>query len=203
MVCVSGKRNVAALLEFLPVFEAQGFEPGTWEGGEADEDGIVQMPWFSYSPAVSDFVALLNRDDWLLPDFDWPAWQEEAQQLLDDPEGLWRADVPVLRQLLTLHVRKDRFCEGHLAQMFESGHVVATLKRIQDLDWLVELPDEPMPECPRCGRNDRVIPILWGMPGWEAGAAEKRGELKLGGCCVSDDDPSHHCKRCRRDFGER
>jgi len=36
---------------------------------------------------------------------------------------LERADLETIRKLLTLHVRKERFCEGHLLGMFESGHL--------------------------------------------------------------------------------
>jgi hypothetical protein len=35
--------------------------------------------------------------------------------------------------LLTTHSRKDRFCEGHLAAMFENGHIVALLRRLREL----------------------------------------------------------------------
>ena len=29
------------------------------------------------------------------------------------------------------HIHKDRFCEGHLAAMFENGHVVTLLRRLK------------------------------------------------------------------------
>ena len=32
------------------------------------------------------------------------------------------------------------------------------------------------------------------MPGPELFEAEERGEVILGGCCVSDDDPKYRCK---------
>ena len=35
--------------------------------------------------------------------------------------------------LLTAHARNDRFCEGHLVAMIESGHVAACLRRLRDL----------------------------------------------------------------------
>jgi len=41
--------------------------------------------------------------------------------------------VDVIRKLLTTHVRKERFCEGHLLAMFESGHIVNVLRRLKGL----------------------------------------------------------------------
>jgi hypothetical protein len=37
---------------------------------------------------------------------------------------------------------------------------------------------------------------MWGLPTWEAGEAAKRGEIVLGGCCVSGDDPEWFCRDC-------
>ena len=41
------------------------------------------------------------------------------------------ADSEPILKLLTTHVRKERFCEGHLAAMFEDGHIVALLRRLK------------------------------------------------------------------------
>lgn len=35
-----------------------------------------------------------------------------------------------MQKLLTTHVRKERFCSGHLAGMIENGHILALLKRL-------------------------------------------------------------------------
>jgi hypothetical protein len=57
-------------------------------------------------------------------------------------------------------------------------------------------------KCPACGATD-TINILYGMPTHEAFEALERGELILGGCFVSDDNPTRHCKVCGQDFGGR
>jgi len=41
--------------------------------------------------------------------------------------------------LLTIHVRKERFCEGHLACVCESGHIVSVLKKLKQLWELGEI----------------------------------------------------------------
>jgi hypothetical protein len=32
-------------------------------------------------------------------------------------------------------------------------------------------------------------------------AAAKRGEIELGGCLITDNDPTDHCKNCGQYFG--
>ncbi len=49
--------------------------------------------------------------------FDWIAWQDEANQFVKHPEYIKTTDAKTIRKLLTLHVRMDRFSDGHLAKM--------------------------------------------------------------------------------------
>src|SRR5688572_11192666 len=49
--------------------------------------------------------------------------------------------------------------------------------------------------CPHCGKND-AAEILYGLPGPEAMEMAGRGEVVLGGCVVTDDDPTHECRSC-------
>jgi hypothetical protein len=58
-----------------------------------------------------------------------------------------------------------------------------------------------MPPCPTCGRADRVVEIVYGMPGYELGQRAERGEIKLGGCCIDPRNATHHCARCDEEFG--
>jgi len=57
----------------------------------------------------------------------------------------------------------------------------------------------PAPTCPRCGSVD-TIQIVYGLVGWEVGEAADRGEVVIGGCLISDDSASHHCKACGWEF---
>lgn len=54
-------------------------------------------------------------------------------------------------------------------------------------------------KCPVCGSND-IVKILYGMPTYETFQAAERGEISLGGCCISDNDPKWHCRACGKDF---
>jgi len=50
--------------------------------------------------------------------------------------------------------------------------------------------------CPRCGEMS-VVPIVYGMPGPGMFQQYERGEVLLGGCCISPDgDPIRGCTEC-------
>ena len=49
--------------------------------------------------------------------------------------------------------------------------------------------------CPECGSTN-VVRICYGLPGPELFERAKRGEIVLGGCCITGNDPTCHCKDC-------
>ena len=119
--------QIDAILPFLDRFSAAGFSAGSWNMPEG------QLPWFGFDEVVMEFQKALYDHGWVTPAFDWTEWQRPAQEFVDSPEKVERADAATVLKLLTTHVRADRFCEGHLAAMFESGHIVALLRRLQAL----------------------------------------------------------------------
>lgn len=128
----TGERNLARridrLLKFLPMLESR--EPaGNWSNSEPDAMGRVWMPTFDFTPGFSEFIRALEDNDWVRP-FDWPGWQPEAERYFATPDLMAAADVGVLRKLLTTHVRKERFLEGHLNDMVKSGHLAAIVRRL-------------------------------------------------------------------------
>ncbi|HVJ47648.1 hypothetical protein [Desulfitobacterium sp.] len=58
----------------------------------------------------------------------------------------------------------------------------------------------PKKRCPACGSN-HTLKIIYGEPTYEAFEAAEGGELVLGGCCVTSNDPTHFCKTCDQQFG--
>ena len=54
------------------------------------------------------------------------------------------------------------------------------------------------PKCAHCKSHLNVVPIQYGYPGVEAWEADLRGELKLGGCEIKEQQ--WHCKRCEKEF---
>ena len=117
--------QIDALLPFLAGFEADGFRFGEWYVPEG------QFPSFSLDEGAGAFLDALYENGWIVP-IDWPGWEPVAEGYVASPELLGRADAETGRRLLTLYVRKDRCCEGHLAAMFESGHITALLRRLGD-----------------------------------------------------------------------
>lgn len=120
------RRRIDALLRFLPGFEAAGVRHGEWRC----EDGV--MPFLVTSVAVSEFIEALYEYGWVEP-FDWGAWQDTAARYVESPDMVAQADVDTIRKLLTTHTRNDRFCEGHLVDMIECGHIAACLRRLREL----------------------------------------------------------------------
>ena len=121
-----GRPQLDAVLKFLPIFERPGYVFGEWHSPAG------QFPYYSMSREVLDFIQALSAQE-IIFSFDWPSWQEEAVQYVSDPGAVERADLLTLRKLLTLHVRKDRFVEGHLAHMLEDGHITAVLRRLNKI----------------------------------------------------------------------
>lgn len=121
-----GRPACDALLRFLPIFEAPGFVFGKFEGAPG------QFAYPTLVPEAWAFHDALLEHGWVAP-FDWPAWQDEAEAYVEDASKLAAADLSTLQKLLTLHVRKERFCTGHLLDMFERGHITAILKRLETI----------------------------------------------------------------------
>ncbi len=105
------------LLAYLPTFE------------RPDYDFTDRRAW---STEAMEFAWALH-DIGLIFDFDWGGWHERAEPFFDDPGAVAGADEAVLRRLLTLHTRRERFDEDHLLEMFRSGHVSAILRRAKEL----------------------------------------------------------------------
>ena len=57
------------------------------------------------------------------------------------------------------------------------------------------------PSCPRCGAA-APLPIAYGEPTAETFEAAKRGELALGGCVVTENDPAWWCRACEHEYGK-
>ena len=118
------RANIEAVLAFLPVFEDPRFLP---EVVVAEEQGWTLE---QYTRDVYEFERALYREG-LIVRFDWARWEPEAFRYYRDPSLLDSADLRVIRRLLTLHIRKNLCCEGHLATMLREGHIQAILRRLQ------------------------------------------------------------------------
>jgi len=55
--------------------------------------------------------------------------------------------------------------------------------------------------CPQCGAKN-IAAYLYGLPLFSEELQKKmdEGQLKLGGCCITEDSPDHCCNECGKDF---
>ena len=57
-----------------------------------------------------------------------------------------------------------------------------------------------MKKCPKCSSAEPVVPIRYGMPGPKMQQDYYEGKIKLGGCCIEENDSKWYCNKCERDF---
>ena len=55
----------------------------------------------------------------------------------------------------------------------------------------------PYKQCLSCG-NDKLVPILYGMPSSDAKVLEDEKLIYIGGCCIEDDSPNWYCMKCKK-----
>jgi HKD family nuclease len=107
--------TLARLIALLPKLTAAASQAGARDG---------QLGYLVAGAAESA--------DFIYP-FDWGAWSaDEGAAFFTDPDAIARATLDDLRRLMTCHVRKERFCEGHLASV-SYEHWCAILRRAEVL----------------------------------------------------------------------
>jgi len=57
-------------------------------------------------------------------------------------------------------------------------------------------------ECPRC-KSKNIIPIVYGYPNQRGMQEAEKGKIHLGGCEVDENNPTHFCRDCLKEFGKR
>lgn len=57
-------------------------------------------------------------------------------------------------------------------------------------------------KCPRCGSRE-LLEVIYGSPTHELFLQAEAGKVKLGGCCIEDGSPDHHCKDCGNEWNTK
>jgi len=120
------RESIERVLTFLPYF-VENRDTTVCVSDSAD--------WFDpceLAPEVYAWIQTLY-DEGFVQSFDWPERQNEAKRFFEVPGRLGAPDIATIQKLLTTHVRKDRFFAGHLADIIESGHILAILQRLQEI----------------------------------------------------------------------
>ena len=125
-------KAIRHLLAFLPALEnpREAFGRTVFEGSP---EGHAILPWNEMSADLEQLHDAICEGGFVLRTFDWGEWQGEAQEFALNPALVAEIDLETVCKLLTTHVRRDRFCGGHLAAMAESGHLAAILRRLTEL----------------------------------------------------------------------
>ncbi|MNY38196.1 hypothetical protein D3C86_1728040 [compost metagenome] len=90
-------------------------------GGTKDESGVIEMPYSSPHPLISEFVQFMYDKDLILI-FDWGSWDEGREWFMNSDESKYdRLDTETCLKLLTAVIRNNRFHDGALIAAFESG----------------------------------------------------------------------------------
>lgn len=85
---------------------------------------------WSYSGSLHEFESLAYQTGFMLGDFNWISWQDEALYLVDNPYAIADCDIFSLRKLTTAIVRAERMCSGALRDAFKKGSITAINQRL-------------------------------------------------------------------------
>lgn len=96
-------------------------EWGILHENERNEAGVLIFPWVEQYPLIQDFVAFMYENN-LMVKFSWTEWQEGRDwYALDDVSKYEKLDIQTALMLLTAVIRNDRFSDGALVNVFETG----------------------------------------------------------------------------------
>ena len=125
-------QQLIRLIDFLPKFSRDGFEPIVeWKGGEKNDQGILNLPHPEYDPLVMDFIKEVSTDFWL--DNQYVQNMKEIEAVLDNIYLVNDLTLPLIKTLITYFIRGERFCDGHWAAMIDRGYIRAILERLMNI----------------------------------------------------------------------
>ncbi len=122
--------QIDRLLKFLPVFQQPDFVPSRDQQVPEALRGTLMAMGQEWAPELSGFHKAVYEESFVYS-FPWVKWQDKAEDYVKHPKTLANADIQDICRLLTTHVRKERFCEGHLPAMMHCGHIPLLLERLQ------------------------------------------------------------------------
>ncbi len=130
----SFQARLKSLTRFVPAFIAPGFQFATLHKPPPEPSGLIELPYYELSPEASAFVAAAHKFGWVTW-MQWSAWRgtERTRALMESPDRIGEATPDELSRLLTVYIRGNRFNDGYLKSAFDSGVIVAIVKRAEDL----------------------------------------------------------------------
>lgn len=86
------------------------------------------------------FISFLDALNYtgFVENFDYVSWMQQRDQVNDMPgnmtEEVKNADMEELRKLITMHIRIERFSEGHIQKLYEKGFFTGFFDRLEELN---------------------------------------------------------------------
>lgn len=118
--------NIKGLLQFLPLLqnqEAVYTRIGYWGDMTSRVSAITARELYQY----------LYRHGFVLENFEWMHWSEQALSFEDDRTRLATADLPTIYKIITAHIRADHFSAGHYDSILENGFLADVLARMKQI----------------------------------------------------------------------
>lgn len=125
------RKDIIALIKYIPLFtmKRKFGEPPAFDKGS-----------FIF-PILIDEAEEFYKDCYkhnLVQPFDWNSWLQGNERLVFDGEGIENCDLETLGKLMTTHIRGDRFNDGHLLGVMNSGALGRILLRLKEISGIGE-----------------------------------------------------------------
>ncbi|MGV9001822.1 MAG: DUF6508 domain-containing protein [Candidatus Saccharimonadaceae bacterium] len=134
---------------------------GELKGGDKDENGIMQMPYWMSDPLINELVTFIDTKG-IEVRFDWSSWDEGRDWYKDTNEAKYsNLDVETALKLLTSVIRNNRYSDGALVSAFNDGNfpkIINWLAMTSPVVPVVELlPSMPEPTKPSTRKIVRIF----------------------------------------------
>ncbi len=131
----SMRKDLLAFKRFADAFDAEGFHAGRIHTSEEVEPGVHSWPWWEASPVAGEWHQALYDNGIIDPESDYLSveFAQQMRQFEADPTLLSAADLSTVRTVLTNISRGERFCDGYMASMFDTGVAQAATRRLVEL----------------------------------------------------------------------
>lgn len=129
------RRGIARLVAYLPALtpgehpETQfGLSPGAHQTGP----NSFEIDPSTLEEAAAEFIQTCY-DEGFVQNFDWVSWHSTQPDEIRPDASFDNASLETIIKLLTLHIRADRFGDGHFLEALRNGTISRILRRLAEL----------------------------------------------------------------------
>jgi len=119
-------------LAFKTEFEDPAFSICEWTAATQDSDGVWQHGYPTYTERFLEFVQRVSASDLMDTEYldHLEHWMVHGEAI---PSAIERADLSLLRAIVTYLIRQERFGDGNWESSVKDGSFLAVLKRLEEL----------------------------------------------------------------------